>query len=188
MEKLLEKLSEHFGYAAPFMYAALAYGLFHWLDENASDEAKAALARTMRFKDYKKEQVASALVEVFDRIYTYPLLRWRAFVRSLLFTTAVTAIYVFEGRGTLINYLSTAEFIYLDTGELNNIKPVLVVAFHFLSGFLFNILTDYLSLFVIRPVLIRSGTKPGDRPRPRCCECGSNCVWSWYTASSSYYL
>ena len=70
--------------------------MFHWLDENASDEAKAALARTMTFKDYKNEQVASALVEVFDRIYTYPLLRWRAFFRSLLFTTVVSLIYVVE--------------------------------------------------------------------------------------------
>ena len=96
MEELLEKLAEHFGFVAPFGYAAAAYGLFHWLDENASDEAKAALARTMLFKDYKNEQVASALVEVFDRIYTYPLLRWRAFFRSLLFTTVVSAILLFE--------------------------------------------------------------------------------------------
>jgi hypothetical protein len=41
----------------------------------------------MRFKDYKNEQVASALVEVFDRIYTYPLLRWKAFGLLLIFTT-----------------------------------------------------------------------------------------------------
>jgi hypothetical protein len=71
MEELLKLL----GFTTPFMYAAAAYGFFHWLDENASDEAKAALARTMTFKDYKSEQVASALVEVFDRINTYPLLR-----------------------------------------------------------------------------------------------------------------
>src|SRR5215470_9188045 len=96
MEKLLEKLLEHSDYATPFLYAVVAYGFFHWLDENASDEAKAALARTMSFKDYKSEQVASALVEVFDRIYTYPLLRWRAFFRSLLFTTVVSAIFLFE--------------------------------------------------------------------------------------------
>jgi hypothetical protein len=136
MEKLLEKLSEHFGYATPLMYAAAAYGLFHWLDENASDEAKAALARTMRFKDYKNEQVASALVEVFDRIYTYPLLRWRAFFRSLLFTTVVSAIYVFEYK--------TLGYDFFD----------------WLVGLFFNVFTDYLSLFVIRPLLVRSGTKP----------------------------
>jgi hypothetical protein len=139
MEKLLEELSGRFGYAAPFIYAAAGYGLFHWLDENASDEAKAALARTMRFKDYKSEQVASALVEVFDRIYTYPLLRWRAFFRSVLFTTVVSTTFVFERYGYGV-------YQYLD-------RPLLI-------SLLFNVLSDYLSLFVIRPLLIRSGTKP----------------------------
>jgi hypothetical protein len=57
---------------------------------------KAALARTMSLKDYKSEQVASALVEVFDRIYTYPLLRWRAFFRSLLYSTVVSVIWLYE--------------------------------------------------------------------------------------------
>jgi hypothetical protein len=139
----MEELLKYLGFTTPFMYAAAAYALFHWLDENASDEAKASLARTMRFKDYKKEQVASALVEVFDRIYTYPLLRWRAFFRSLLFTTAVSAIFVFE----LYRYAEFSgpwRFILLGT----------------LIALLTNVLTDYLSLFVIRPVLIRSGTKP----------------------------
>jgi hypothetical protein len=138
MEELLKKLAEHFDYAAPFMYAAAAYGFFHWLDENASDEAKAALARTMRWKDYKSEQVASALVEVFDRIYTYPLLRWRAFFRSLLFTTVVSAIFLFEvGRRGL-----TGRTVW------------------WLVALFVNVVTDYLSLFVIRPLLVRSGTKP----------------------------
>jgi hypothetical protein len=136
----MEKLLEHLGFATPFIYAAAAYGLFRWLDDNASDEAKAALARTMRLKDYKNEQVASALVEVFDRIYTYPLLRWRAFGRSFLFTTVVSAVYGFEMG--IRPVWEGANFI---------IFPMIV---------LFNALTDYLSLFVIRRVLIRSGTKP----------------------------
>src|SRR5262245_13784465 len=106
MAELLKLL----GFTTPLIYAAAAYGLFHWLDENASDEAKAALARTMRFKDYKSEQVASALVEVFDRIYTYPLLRWRAFFRSLTFTVVVSAIYVFEAGAGLREPLRTLSF------------------------------------------------------------------------------
>ena len=154
MEKLLEKLSEQFGYAAPFMYAAAAYSFFHWLDENASAEAKAALARTMRFKDYKNEQVASALVEVFDQIYTYPLFRWRAFFRSLLFTTVVSAIYVFE-VGHKLNICGNPRCrpSAVCTSPLwdVNVLP---------TALLFNVFTDYLSLFVIRPLLIRSGTKP----------------------------
>ena len=60
-------------------------------------EFKLAPTPSLRsLKGYKNEQVASALVEVFDRIYTYPLLRWRAFFRSLLFTTVVSAIWIFE--------------------------------------------------------------------------------------------
>ena len=105
----MEELLKHLGFTTPFIYAAAAYGFFHWLDKNASDEAKAALAQTMRFKDYKNEQVASALVEVFDRIYTYPLLRWRAFFRSLLFTTVVSAIFLFE----VIRYISSSGYFIM---------------------------------------------------------------------------
>ena len=154
MEELAKKFAEYLGdpYVAAVGYGALAYGFFHWLDEKASDEAKAALARTMRFKDYKNEQIASALVEVFDRIYSYPLLRWQAFGRSLLFTTVVSAIYVFE----------LSRYGYIETWDRWRIALLLYVLSwqQLLIALLFNVLSDYLSLFVIRPLLIRSGTKP----------------------------
>jgi hypothetical protein len=143
MEEILKKLAENFGFVAPFGYAGLAYGFFRWLDENASDEVKAALARTMRLKDYKNEQVASALVEVFDRIYTYPLLSAEAFFRSFLFTTVVSQIWLFEWRERLLSYIGNVMFLE-----------------GLLAFLIFNVVTDYLVLFVIRPVLIRSGTRP----------------------------
>lgn len=62
--ELLKQLGFNTAYAA-------AYAFFLWLDKNASDEAKVALARTMKIKDYKSVDVASALVEVFDRIFVY---------------------------------------------------------------------------------------------------------------------
>jgi len=172
----MEELLKYLGFTTPLIYAAAAYAFFHWLDENASEEAKAALARTMRFKDYKNEHVASALVEVFDRIYigksalrfavnrelventplsnirlprplffrgSYALLRWETFFRSVLFTTVVSAIYLFETGIT---------FSRLAWEDLSTFPLFL----------LFNVLTDYLSLFVIRPQLILSGTKPVD--------------------------
>jgi hypothetical protein len=151
MEEILKKLAEHFGFAAPFGYAALAYGFFFWLDKEASDEAKAALARTMRFRDYKKEQVASALVEVFDRIYTYPLLRWRAFGRSLLFTTVVSAIWVIELLRDALRDTSGNVSVWL-------VLPLF--SLYALPFSLLSALSDYLALFAIRPLLIRSGTKP----------------------------
>jgi hypothetical protein len=153
MEELAKKFAEYLGdpYVAAVGYAALAYGFFHWLDENASDEAKSALARTMlRFKDYKKEQVASALVEVFDRIYTYPLLRWRAFFRSCLITTVVSVIYVSEAGPHW-------QYIHFWSGTILQVVKDWI---WLLLGLLFNVFTDYLSLFVIRPLLVRSGAKP----------------------------
>jgi len=174
MEELLKKLAEHLGFAAPFGYAALAFSLFSWADKELSVEAKDLLARTMRFKDYKNEQIASALVEVFDRIYTGRavdqvvhqsdlsrsdaeviwdkrlanwlgnLLGWRAFFRSSLFTTIILAIYVFE----LYRY-----GLYRPT-DLGQESSVLLISW------VFNVFTDYLSLFAIRPALTQSGKKP----------------------------
>jgi hypothetical protein len=132
----------------------MAYGFFFWLDKEVSDEAKDWLARTMRFKHYKNEQIASALVEVFDRIYTYPLLRWRAFFRSVLFTTVVSVIFLFE-LYSLTAVGMPKNFEQWKAGYL----WVLYGIFIRLIILSFNIFPDYLSLFVIRPVLIRSGTK-----------------------------
>jgi hypothetical protein len=151
MEELLKKIAEHFGYAAPFAYATLAFGLFYWADKKLSAGAKDLLARTMRLKDYKKEQIASALVEFFDRIYTYPLLRWRAFFRSFLFATIISVFWVFE-RGPIDQLFAQSR-----PGIYNLGGRVTLLA---LAGLLFNAFSDYLCLFVIRPLLIRSGTKP----------------------------
>ena len=43
--RTMEELLKLLGLTTPFIWAA-AYGLFHWLDENASDKAKALPART----------------------------------------------------------------------------------------------------------------------------------------------
>lgn len=99
----------------------------------------------MRFKDYKNEQVASAFVEVFDQIYTYPLFRWRAFVRSVLFTTVVSLVFIFELRNYFYSVFSGLH---------------LLMVYEVLVALMFNVFTDYLSLFVIRSLLVRSGMKP----------------------------
>jgi hypothetical protein len=141
----MEKLLEHFGYTAPFIYAAAAYGLFAWLDANASDEAKCALSMTMKVRQLSTVRVASALVEVFDRIYTRPLWGWRAMLRSALFTVLITVAFLFETG--LTDVLS---FRYL----AGNIDDILA------WSLLLNAMTDYLSLFLIRSLLMRSGSRP----------------------------
>jgi hypothetical protein len=94
------------------------------------------------------EQAANALVEVFDRVYTSPLLHWRAALRSLLFTLVLTAIFAFEVSGS--------QFVQdLKTSVDKNIDVKFYVV-----AFAANAASDYLSLFVIRPWLARFGRRP----------------------------
>jgi hypothetical protein len=67
MDEFLKRLAENFGYASLFLYAAGTYKRFDWLDEKASDEAKALLASTVNLKEKGTQDVASALVEVLGQ-------------------------------------------------------------------------------------------------------------------------
>jgi hypothetical protein len=75
----IDDLIKVLGFGTPLVYAAGTYGLFLWLDRNASDEAKAALSGFLQAKDYDRARVSSAIVQVFDRLYTRPLMHYRAF-------------------------------------------------------------------------------------------------------------
>ena len=143
------KLLEHLGYATPLLYATTAYGVFAWLDNHASDEAKAALANTMKLQNLGSQRIASALVEVFDGLYTHPLFRWRAFGRSVLYTVVVSVVFLIEINRPAMPW---SEFkTYFD-------HPVVFVALAMF--FATNALTDYISLFIIRPWLNFCGAKP----------------------------
>ena len=142
------KLLDHLGYATPLLYAGAAYRLFAWLDEDASDNAKAALASAARLRALPNEQVANALVEIFDRIYTSPLLHWRAALRSLLFTLVLTAIFILEVRNSeVIRNIGTSADVSVDV----KFYGVALVT---------NAVSDYVSLFIIRPWLARCGQRP----------------------------
>jgi hypothetical protein len=52
------ELLKHLGYGTSVLNALAAYRLFNWLDANVSDDAKAALANTMKLKDYDNQQIA----------------------------------------------------------------------------------------------------------------------------------
>jgi len=70
--------------AIPGAYGAAAFGLFHWLDKKASGQAKRAISEWLKPLPYDRAAVGAAVVELFDRIYTSPLLSFRAFGRSML--------------------------------------------------------------------------------------------------------
>ena len=81
----------------PLIYAAAVYGLFLYLDNEASDPAKNAFVSWFKPLPYDKRAVADAVVEMFDRLYTRPLLGWRAFLRSTLFSVVLALVFSISG-------------------------------------------------------------------------------------------
>lgn len=130
------------GFSTPFVYAAAVYGLFHYLDTKASGDAKRAIGVWFRPFSYDKTAVAAAIIDVFDRLYTRPLLGWTAFFRSAVFTT-------------VLMFFCFYEFSYL----LDEFHRTRFIEDYFLQ-WVTNIASDYLSLFVVRRWLIMSGERP----------------------------
>jgi hypothetical protein len=148
----METLAEALGLATPFAYAASVYGAFAWLENDATENAKSALAGAMRLREFDGNQVGLAIVEVFDLLYTRPLLGLRALFRSILFTVVVTAVYSYEH---LPQTFSKAVFGSDDPTDLHNPYRA------FLVGMLLtNAVTDHVSLFAIRKWLAGWGASP----------------------------
>jgi len=130
----------------PFLYAAAAYGLFHFLDKKASGQAKSAISSWLKSQTYSEDAVRSAVVEMFDRIYGRPLLRLQSFGRSATISLVLSVLYIGEFFRDLlveaINYFSQLFTISI-------LVPVL-----------FNVCTDYISLFFVRRYLTSSWTSP----------------------------
>jgi len=96
MPNWLTEVLKLLGLTTPFIYAAASYRFFHWLDQKASGPAKEAFSSWLEPKDYDKAAVAAAIVEVFDHVYTHPLLTLRAFRRSATITLVIAAIVLYE--------------------------------------------------------------------------------------------
>lgn len=137
----MEKLFELLGYATPALYAGIAFSFFTWLDRELSNDAKAAFASLLHDSEHNAK-MAHAILEAFDTVYTIPLFGWRAAMRSVLFTLAVSIVYSYERK------LITGLDDFYDYWDL------------ILTAFWVNVVTDYLSLFLVRAVLKRGGNLP----------------------------
>src|ERR1700716_3791650 len=79
----------------PFLYGVAVYRFFHYLDGKASGQAKNAVRTWFTPWNVNHIQVSAAIVEFFDKLYGVPLLSWRGFRRSALFTAIVTVLLFF---------------------------------------------------------------------------------------------
>lgn len=133
------------GFASPLAFAAVAFGFFHWLEKKASSQAKRAISTYLTPLPYDKAALCSAFVEAFDRVYAYPLLSYRAFVRSCVISIFLLLFYL-VGTGRLIR---TAYFL----GDSHYLLWVAIIVTS-------NILCDYISLFIVRRSLELDAHRP----------------------------
>jgi hypothetical protein len=148
MPPWLTEILRFLGFTTPLIYGAATYQFFHYLDKNASGPAKKAIAGWLQPKEYDRVAVANAIVEIFDRIYTRPLLGWRALTRSALFTVCISAIFLYELSPSSVNVW------------LGAIQAESSAWFAILAVLLPNIGCDYIALFIIRHFLALGGDKP----------------------------
>jgi hypothetical protein len=139
----LAQVLKLFGFTTPLIYAAATYGFFHWLDKKASGPAKRAISSWLEPREYDREAVRAAILEVFDRVYSRPLLAWRAFFRSAVITLVVLILFIYEFAPSPLDI--TWRFYYTETVVL---------------GIFSNIFSDYTALFAIRRMLNRNRLSP----------------------------
>jgi hypothetical protein len=141
----MDKFFELVGLGTPFLYAYGTFALFKWLDANASNEAKAEIARLLEVRQYDTKVMATTIVGFFDKVYTYPLFTWRALRRSALITAFLSAIWLCETSS--ISPLLNA----------NDFASKWVILLFMLTV---NIISDFISLFIVRRWLFAAGRRP----------------------------
>ena len=92
MEK---ELFDLLGLGVPFYLGAATYGVFWWLDSNASDEATKVISSWLHGRSQNKPDLGNLIINAFDRIYTSPLLRFRAFRRSAAISSVIWLLVFF---------------------------------------------------------------------------------------------
>jgi hypothetical protein len=144
----LASFLEVFRLGTPGVYAATAYGICHWADSKASDEAKAMVTNLLQPKQYDSRAVGATIIWMFDQVYTQNLLSWRAFARSALFTILMTVVFLYETypgneHSILYNIVSNPNSALARAG-INSFAASLIT----------NIISDYVSLFAVRRLLV----------------------------------
>jgi hypothetical protein len=141
---LLRQLLDPLGLGSAFTFAVATYWVFMHLDRIASQDANRSInewisgTRTIAF------DARTAIFRVFDELYTYPLLRPRAFFRSARISAIYSAAFI----------IGSLSFILALPG-LPRFKAEMLLLI-----FAADLVSDYISLFVVRKWLTIVGLRP----------------------------
>ena len=145
MQELTEVLKAlGFGpHLAAVLWACATFWLCQSADKRLSAQGRRAISGWLDPKPYDKAAVAGAIVELFDWVYTRPLLAWRAFFRSFLITMSIFVVVMVEFGFSRVTAVWNFD-IGLDTS----------------TTVISNIASDYLALFIIKRILNANDVAP----------------------------
>jgi hypothetical protein len=163
-----DKLFTLLGLGVPFYLAAATYAVFSWLDNNASDEATKVISSWLHGRSQNKPDLGNLIISAFDRIYTSPLLTFRAFRRSAAISSIIYLLvclvplawtfYLSYRSGWWDQYWR----IYRDQQpeELRDINGPAVIGFQLGIAATIVIIIDFISLFFVRKFLVLARVYP----------------------------
>jgi hypothetical protein len=110
-----EKLFDLIGLGVPFYLGAATYGVFVWLDSIASDEATKVISSWLHGRSKHKPDLGNVIINAFDRVYTSPILSFRAFRRSAAISSIIWLLLYFvpwTGRLYTSRQYDPAPFVF----------------------------------------------------------------------------
>jgi hypothetical protein len=141
-----EKFFDLLGLGVPFYLAAATYTVFAWLDSNASEDATKVISSWLHGRSQDKPDLGKLIISAFDRIYTSPLLSFRAFRRSATISSIIFTLMIVVPA--ILNFIRVGSGILI--GGFDLFTPVLsIVALYFFV----TVLSDYMSLPFVRRFL-----------------------------------
>jgi hypothetical protein len=128
----------------PLYLAITTFGFFTWLDKRSSEQANRTISQWLKKESYKNIDLASAIINAFDIVYTTPLLSKRAFIRSAVISLISFAVWRIIRESYYPSIYGYISFPFFDIPEI--VIPIL-------SNFIILIIADYICLYIVRGCL-----------------------------------
>jgi hypothetical protein len=148
----MERVLEIIGLGTPFIFGAATFWVFHWLDRNASAKATRSISAWLKSRPLEKFDAGDATISLFDRVYSSPLFRFRAFGRSAIISLFNWAAFLLPGA---IFALITMPHNY---NQFTFVFRLLID--RSISNAIIIVIADYISLFAVRKTLLLSRQSP----------------------------
>jgi hypothetical protein len=140
----LSEVLKLLGFTTPFVYAAAIFGLFNWLDKKASGAAKKAISDWIVRERPPTDNTPRWTIELFNWLYGERLFSARALLRTVLYSLGVQTLLLYD---VIFDFV---QILFEEKTWRTFLLPVIGA----------NVISNYISLFVIRRCLRVGSNRP----------------------------